>query len=62
MVEGNNKSKLERLRNGEVVHCEKCGKGVFIPYATTADKAHYYDCSNSECDNYVHCDPQIDIE
>ena len=62
MEERKDKTRLERLRSGEKVRCEKCGKGFFVPYATTVDKATYFDCSNPKCDNYVHCDPQIDIE
>lgn len=62
MKEKTVKSKWEQLRSGEKLICDKCGRGFFIPFNTAADKAHTFDCSNPECDNYIHCDPQIDIE
>lgn len=52
--------KQDLLRNGERVICPKCGKDYLRPYNTTADKAHWFDCSN--CDFHAHWDPIIDIE
>lgn len=62
MAEENQDNTLERLRKGEKVYCDKCGKGYFVPYNTSAEKAHSFDCSNPKCDNHVHWDPVINIE
>lgn len=62
MEEGEAGSLLERLKSGEKVLCRVCGKGYFIPYNTTADKAHCFNCSNPDCKNFYHWDPVIDIE
>jgi hypothetical protein len=53
---------LDRLINGEKVECPLCHKGYFVPYNTTADKAHYFTCSNEKCDGHFHWDSVIDIE
>lgn len=53
---------LDRLRDGEIVICSKCKKGYFIPFNTTADKAHAFNCSNPDCNNYINIDPVIDLE
>ena len=52
----------DKLRSGEKVLCEKCGKGYYIPYNTTADKAHNFNCSNPDCNNFIHWDAVIDLE
>lgn len=62
MVEEETGSRLEQLRNGKKVLCSKCEKGYYIPYNTTADRAHSFNCSNPECDNYISIDSVIDIE
>lgn len=53
---------LTKLQKGEKVECLKCHKGHYIPYNTTPDKAHYFSCSNKECDGHFHWDPAINIE
>ncbi len=62
MAEENHDSILERLRSGESVLCEICKKGFYIPYNTTPDKAHSFNCSNSDCNNRINIDAIIDIE
>lgn len=62
MAEEKHGSQLEKLRAGEKIICPKCKSGYFIPYNTTADKAHAFNCSNSDCGNYISFDPIIDIE
>lgn len=54
------KSALDKLRNGEKVLCPKCGKAFLKPYGTTCDKAHTFDCP--ECDFYTHYHAEIEIE
>lgn len=53
---------LSELIEGKNVKCPKCHIGDINPFNTTADKAHYFDCSNEECDWYMHFDPIIEIE
>lgn len=53
---------VEKLLSGEKVQCDKCKKGHYVPYNTTADKAHCFYCSNTECDSRIHWDPIINIE
>lgn len=53
---------LERLRNGETLRCSRCGTGHMVPYNASADKAHSFNCSNPECNNYIHWDPVIELE
>ncbi len=53
---------LNELKSTKKVLCRKCKNGYYIPYNTTADKAHTFYCSNSECDSYIHIDPLVDIE
>jgi len=60
--DGREKLLIDRLAKGEKVQCEVCGKGYYIPYNSTADKAHYFNCSNPDCDGYFHWDPMIEIE
>lgn len=63
MVEDNVRiSILDRLRRGEKVECAKCHNGYLIPYNTTADKAHSFNCSNEECDGHYQWDPVINFE
>lgn len=54
--------RIEKLRNGEQVLCEVCKNGYYIPYNTSADKAHNFNCSNESCNNFIHIDPIINIE
>ena len=53
---------LSRLRNGEKVACLICHNGYYIPYNTTADKAHAFNCSNENCNGHYNCDSLIDVE
>lgn len=53
---------LIRLKSGEKVKCPVCHKGHLLPYNTTADKAHYFNCSDKKCSGHYHWDPVIDIE
>lgn len=62
MAEEETGNRLEQLRNGEKVLCSKCKKGYYIPYNTTADKAHSFNCSNPECNSHINIDPIINIE
>ena len=55
-------SLLGKLKTGETVICSKCGKGIYVPYNTTAEKAHCFYCSNPECDSRIQWDAVIDIE
>lgn len=52
----------ERLSSGEKVLCPKCHQGYFVPYKAPADKAHWFECSNPNCDCHYHWDPAIFIE
>lgn len=53
----------KRLRAGEKVLCHHCGIGYFIPcYNAPASEAHYFKCSNPECDSFIHFDPVVIIE
>lgn len=59
---GKNGNILIELRKGKKIKCPKCHIGNIIPYNTTADKAHSFNCSNDKCNWHLHCDPIIDIE
>ena len=52
----------EILRRGIKVECPKCKHGILLPYNTTPEKAHSYNCSNLECDQHINLDMVIDIE
>lgn len=52
----------QKLRAGKKIICPDCKKGYFVPFNTTADKAHSFKCSNENCDGYIHFDPMIIIE
>lgn len=54
-----NKSLLQRLREGEKILCEQCKKGYIIPFNTTPDKAHVFECSNADCDWWMNTIPAI---
>ena len=47
---------------GEKVKCKACHSGYFIPFNTTADKAHSFYCSNPKCNFIVRIDPVIEVE
>lgn len=55
---------LSILRSGQKVICPKCSKGTIKPFPETApaNKAHSFNCSNEQCDWYLHWDPVINIE
>ena len=53
---------IDRLTRGEIIKCKVCGKGYYIPYNTTAEKAHSFNCSNPDCNSYIHWDPVINLE
>ena len=52
----------EKLRKGEKVICPICKKGILVPYNTTYQTAHSFNCSNDKCNGHVNLDAQIDIE
>ncbi len=52
----------DKLRKGEPVLCYKCKKSVLLPFNTTADKAHDFNCSDENCDGHIHFVPGINIE
>lgn len=56
------RSVLDNLRQGEKVKCPDCKNGYYIPYNTTADKAHSFRCSNPECGSFIRTIPMIDID
>lgn len=58
MVE--DKTLLDKLKNGEKVQCPKCRGAIIQPFGTTADKAHSFVCP--ECDFEAHYTPKIDID
>lgn len=61
MAEKNLKKTLaERLRSGEIIDCDSCKKGHYVPYNASYEEAHLFKCSN--CDAYVHLEPVINIE
>ncbi len=53
-----------KLISGEKVICPQCGKGIVSPYPSNIppEKAHCFECSNSECDFIVHLDPAIVVD
>lgn len=53
---------IDRLHEGEMVLCSKCKNGYFIPFNTSAEKAHSFNCSNPDCNNYINIDTVIDLE
>lgn len=53
---------IDKLKKGEKIECKSCHKGYYVPYNTSADKAHSFCCSNPECNAFVHWDPVINIE
>lgn len=53
---------LSRIKKGEKIKCTICHKGYYIPYNTTADKAHSFNCSNPKCNGHYDFDPIINIE
>lgn len=40
---------LTKLKSGEKVECTLCHYGYYVPIGTTADKAHYFVCTNKNC-------------
>jgi hypothetical protein len=53
---------IDKLIKGEKVKCKACHSGYFIPFNTTADKAHSFYCSNPKCNFIVRIDPIIEVE
>ena len=51
-----------KLKKGEKVECPVCHNGYYVPVNTTADKAHYFVCTNKECNGHYRWEPIIDIE
>ncbi len=49
---------------GEEVKCPKCRIGIVKPdpVSTPPDKAHYFKCTNAECDLLVHLDPMVVVD
>ncbi|MGN1456572.1 MAG: hypothetical protein ACI4XP_01310 [Acutalibacteraceae bacterium] len=50
----------DRLISGEELLCPECKNGILVPYNTTADKAHCFNCT--KCDFFVHLDFGVNIE
>lgn len=53
---------IDKLISGEKVECNICEKGYFVPFNTTADKAHSFNCSNPNCKYHINIDKVIEIE
>ena len=51
---------IKRLRAGETVRCEECGKGFYRPSNPASDINHWYICDN--CGAHVHWDPVVEVE
>lgn len=49
-----------QLISGKEILCPECKSGILIPYNTTADKAHCFNCT--KCDFFVNLDFGVDIE
>ncbi|MGN1457115.1 MAG: hypothetical protein ACI4XP_04065 [Acutalibacteraceae bacterium] len=49
-----------QLISGKEVLCPECKNGILVPYNTTANKAHYFNCTN--CNFFVHFDFGVNIE
>lgn len=62
MADGKRDDILDQLRNGKKILCSRCGVGYMIPYNTSAEKAHSFNCSNPKCNHYLHYDPVIEID
>lgn len=52
----------DRLRSGMAVKCPKCKNGTLLPFNTTVNKAHDFNCNNEKCDFYIHYESSIDID
>ena len=55
-------SLIDKLVKGEKIECKSCNNGYYIPYNTSADKAHSFYCSNPKCNFIIRRDPVIEIE
>lgn len=53
---------VDRLVKGEKIECASCNSGYYIPFNTSADKAHSFYCSNPKCNFIIYRDPIIEIE
>ena len=53
---------IDRLVKGEKIKCKSCNSGYYLPFNTSADKAHTFYCSNQKCNFIIHKDPIIKIE
>lgn len=62
MADVKSENRYEKLRHGEKVTCSKCGKGYYVPFNTSPDKAHTFNCSNKDCDNSIVYEPVIEID
>ena len=53
---------IDRLVKGDKIECKACNSGYYIPFNTSADKAHSFYCSNPKCNFIINIDPVIEIE
>ena len=53
---------VDRLVKGDKIECKACNSGYYIPFNTSADKAHSFYCSNPKCNFIIRRDPVIEIE
>ncbi len=58
--ERNEKSLIERLRDGEKILCMKCGKDYYRTSAKDISTSHGFSCD--ACGAMINIDPVIDIE
>jgi uncharacterized protein (DUF983 family) len=53
---------VDNLKSGVRVVCPKCKNGIVLPFNTTAEKAHAFNCDNPKCDFRITIEEPIDIE
>lgn len=60
VVERQDKILIERLQNGELIHCKSCKKGIYIANAKDIKISHSFFCN--KCNSMINSDSVIDIE
>lgn len=56
------KNRIDILASGGKVKCAVCKNGYYIPYNTTADKAHCFECSRGNCNSVINIDSCVLVE